>query len=152
MIGQRAHSLCLDAVAWQRTGEDWTGADLSFSTARTTLAAEPPQLGEDVLLLVDRTPEERKTIEVDLREVEIQSVGPSSDEPVDLAAALSLPGVDDGGEARTLVPSDRVTVRSDGRPHRVRLTGTLPRDRAAARWRRRLPQGLVDGRLGPRLN
>jgi uncharacterized protein (TIGR02231 family) len=130
-------TLQCDAVAWQRTGEDWTGADLSFSTARTTLAAEPPHLGEDVLLLVDRTPEERKTIEVDLREVDIQTVGPADDgsagETGESAAsafstdALALPGVDDGGEARLLVAPAPVDLPSDGRAHRVGLaSATLP--------------------------
>ncbi len=110
-----------DAIVWQRTGEDWTEARLSFSTARSTQAAEPPKLREDVLLLVDRTPEERRTIEVDLREVEIQTLGPA-DSTTDLDAALTLPGVDDGGEARLLPAPAPVTVRSDGRPHRVHLT------------------------------
>ncbi|MEY9840353.1 DUF4139 domain-containing protein [Streptacidiphilus sp. EB103A] len=128
-------ALRCDAVAWQRTGEDWTGADLSFSTARTTLAAEPPQLGEDVLLLVDRTPEERKTIEVDLREVDIQTVGPAEDGSAESSAgsaassagALALPGVDDGGEARLLVAPAPVDLPSDGRAHRIGLaSATLP--------------------------
>ena len=124
-------ALQCDAVAWQRTGEDWTGAALSFSTARTTLAAEPPQLGEDLLLLVDRTPEERKTIEVDLREVDIQTVGPADDgsaaQSAAPAGALALPGVDDGGEARLLVAPAPVDLPSDGRAHRVGLTSaTLP--------------------------
>jgi len=110
-----------DAIVWQRTGEDWTEARLSFSTARSTQAAEPPKLREDVLLLVDRTPEERRTIEVDLREVEIQTLGPG-DSTTDLDAALTLPGVDDGGEARLLPAPAPVTVRSDGRPQRVHLT------------------------------
>ena len=124
-------TLQCDAVAWQRTGEDWTGARLTLSTARTTQAAEPPRLGEDVLHLVDRTPEERRTIEVDLREVEIQTVGPADEaagaaSPAD-PAALTLPGVDDGGEARVLTAPAPVMLPSDGRPHRVRIGGaTLP--------------------------
>ncbi|MHA6762882.1 mucoidy inhibitor MuiA family protein [Streptacidiphilus sp. PAMC 29251] len=126
-----------DAVAWQRTGEDWTGVAVTLSTARTTLAAEPPRLGEDVLLLVDRTPEERRTIEVDLREVEIQTVGPADEggpgdgggpgSSDDAAAVGALPGVDDGGEARVLTAPAPVTLPSDGRPHRIRLgASTLP--------------------------
>ena len=124
-----------DAVAWQRTGEDWTDARITLSTARTTQAAEPPRLGEDVLYLVDRTPEERRTIEVDLREVEIQSVGPA-DGPDGVRpgasagadpAALALPGVDDGGEARVLTAPAPASIPSDGRPHRIRLgADTLP--------------------------
>jgi uncharacterized protein (TIGR02231 family) len=122
-------SLQCDAVAWQRTGEDWTGAALTLSTARTTQAAEPPRLAEDVLTLVDRTPEERRTIEVDLREVEIQTVGPTDEadgsaggaDGAAAGAALALPGVDDGGEVRVLTAPAPVTLPSDGRPHRVRL-------------------------------
>lgn len=138
-------SLRCDAVAWQRTGEDWDGVRLSLSTARTTLPAEPPRLDEDVLTLVDRTPEERRTIEVDLREVEIQTTGPVDDGPgfgtgpgaspggdgsgtgaaEGSAPAPVLPGVDDGGEARLLVAPAPVTVPGDGRPHRVRLASAV---------------------------
>jgi uncharacterized protein (TIGR02231 family) len=112
-----------DAVAWQRTGEDWSGVRVALSTARTALAAEPPQLEEDVLRLVDRTPEERRTIEVDLREVEIQTLGPDAAalEPLAEAAAQPVPGVDDGGEARLLTVPDPVDLPDDGRPHRVHL-------------------------------
>ncbi|MEZ0090514.1 mucoidy inhibitor MuiA family protein [Streptacidiphilus sp. EB129] len=117
-----------EAVAWQRTGEDWSRVRVALSTARTTLAAEPPQLAEDVLRLVDRTPQERRTIEVDLREVDIQTVGPvddASDRPT--GGGAPLPGVDDGGEARLLTVPDPVTLRSDGRPHRIGLgSSTLP--------------------------
>ncbi|MFC1412133.1 mucoidy inhibitor MuiA family protein [Streptacidiphilus sp. N1-12] len=120
-------TLQCDAVAWQRTGEDWTGAAVTLSTARTTLAAEPPALGEDVLLLVDRTPEERRTIEVDLREVEIQTVGPGAEDAAETGFDAAVPGVDDGGEARVLTAPAPVTVPSDGRPHRIRLgAATLP--------------------------
>lgn len=113
-----------DAVAWQRTGEDWAGARLTLSTARTAQAAEPPQLTEDLLTLVDRTPEERRTIEVDLREVEIQTVGPVERTGEALA---TVPGVDDGGEVRLLVAPGPVTLPSDGRAHRIRLgAATLP--------------------------
>ena len=112
-----------DAVVWQRTGEDWPEVRLALSTARTAQAAEPPAFTEDRLELVDRTPEERRTTEVDLREVQLQSVGPEQLP----AGALSLPGVDDGGEVRLLAVPEPVRVRADGRPHRVRLgTATLP--------------------------
>jgi uncharacterized protein (TIGR02231 family) len=127
--GAEGTSLTLesDAVVWQRTGEDWPEVRLTLSTARSAWAAEPPEFQEDVLRLVDRTPEERRTIEVDLREVEIQSVGPGGEPAAATEAGLTLPGVDDGGEARLLAAPAPVTVRSDGRPHRVRLTAaTLP--------------------------
>ncbi|MYW06309.1 mucoidy inhibitor MuiA family protein [Streptomyces sp. SID3343] len=105
-----------DAVVWQRTGEDWSGVALSLSTARPTLAARPPSLAEDRLTLRDRTQEEKKNVEVDLREEDISSVGAVAQ------AATELPGVDDGGEVRVLAAPAPVHVASDGTPHRIRLT------------------------------
>ncbi|QMU79170.1 DUF4139 domain-containing protein [Streptacidiphilus sp. PB12-B1b] len=125
-----------EAVVWQRTGEDWPQVGLALSTARSAQAAEPPAFVEDALSLVDRTPEERRTVEVDIREVEIQSVGPAEGAEPAFSPAMSpdagpgplaLPGVDDGGETRLLAAPTPVSVAGDGRPHRVRLTAaTLP--------------------------
>ncbi|MFJ2582575.1 mucoidy inhibitor MuiA family protein [Kitasatospora aureofaciens] len=106
-----------EAVVWQRTGEDWTGARLTFSTARSALATDPPAVAEDVLMLRDRTTEERRTVEVELREEAISTLGP----------AAAVPGVDDGGEVRVLPAPAPATVPSDGRAHRVPLGGfTVP--------------------------
>ncbi|WP_078661350.1 mucoidy inhibitor MuiA family protein [Streptomyces sp. NRRL B-24484] len=102
-----------EAVVWQRTGEDWSGARLTFSTARSALASEPPRLTEDVLSLRERTAEERRTVEVELREEEIGTTGPSPD---------GLPGVDDGGEVRVLRAASPASVPADGRAHRIPLT------------------------------
>ncbi|MFF0473800.1 DUF4139 domain-containing protein [Streptomyces sp. NPDC004284] len=103
-----------DAVVWQRTGEDWSGVRLTLSTARSALAAGPPRLAEDRLTLKDRTAAERRTIDVELREEEIATLGP--------APVLGLPGVDDGGEARVLHSPAPVSVPSDGRAHRVPIS------------------------------
>ncbi|WP_425337767.1 mucoidy inhibitor MuiA family protein [Streptomyces novaecaesareae] len=100
-----------EAVVWQRTGEDWTNVRLTFSTARSALAIDPPAVVEDVLTLRERTDEERRTVEVELREEAIGSVGPSAE----------VPGVDDGGEVRVLPAPAPATVPSDGRAHRVPL-------------------------------
>ncbi|WP_436786242.1 mucoidy inhibitor MuiA family protein [Yinghuangia sp. YIM S10712] len=105
-----------DAVVWQRTGEDWTDVRLSLSTARPTLAARPPSLVEDELRLRDKSDEEKRTVEVDLREEEISKVGTVA------SSAADLPGVDDGGEVRVLAAPTPATVPSDGRAHRVHLT------------------------------
>ncbi|GAA1407323.1 mucoidy inhibitor MuiA family protein [Kitasatospora putterlickiae] len=102
-----------EAVVWQRTGEAWTGARLTFSTARSALATEPPALAEDVLTLRERTAEERRTVEVELREETISELRPGADGV--------LPGVDDGGEVRVLSAPAPATVPSDGRAHRVPL-------------------------------
>ncbi|RST09641.1 mucoidy inhibitor MuiA family protein [Streptomyces sp. WAC05374] len=103
-----------DAVVWQRTGEDWSGVRLTLSTARSALATDPPRLGEDRLTLEDRSPAERRTVDVELREEEIGDLGP--------APVLGLPGVDDGGEARVLHAPAPVSVPADGRAHRVPLS------------------------------
>ncbi|GGV73742.1 hypothetical protein GCM10010294_36280 [Streptomyces griseoloalbus] len=107
-------TLDTDAMVWQRTGEDWTNVQLTLSTARSALATAPPRLGEDRLTLMDRSPAERRTVRVDLREEEINDLGP--------APVLGLPGVDDGGEVRVLHCPAPVSVPADGRAHRVPLS------------------------------
>ncbi|MFH9819294.1 mucoidy inhibitor MuiA family protein [Streptomyces sp. NPDC017230] len=111
-----ANSLTLDthAMVWQRTGEDWSGVRMTLSTARSTLATQPPRLEEDRLTLRDRSTEERRGIQVELREEDIADLGPA---PVE-----GLPGVDDGGEVRVLRCGAPVSVPSDGRAHRVPLS------------------------------
>jgi uncharacterized protein (TIGR02231 family) len=112
-----------DAVVWQLTGENWDGVRLSLSTARPTIAAGPPTLGEDALLLRDRSAEERRTVEVDLREEELRTVGADSPGAQSGGAgAMELPGVQDGGEVRVMAAPAQVSVSSDGRPHRVHLS------------------------------
>ncbi|MFF5970378.1 mucoidy inhibitor MuiA family protein [Streptomyces sp. NPDC012769] len=103
-----------DAVVWQRTGEDWSDVRLTLSTARSSLAGEPPRLVEDRLTLKDRSAAERRTVDVELREEEIGTLGP--------AAVLGLPGVDDGGEVRVMAAPAPVSVPGDGRAHRVPLS------------------------------
>ncbi|MET9677332.1 DUF4139 domain-containing protein [Streptomyces sp. NPDC006482] len=103
-----------EAMVWQRTGEDWSDVSLTLSTARSALATDPPRLDEDRLALQDRSAAERRTVDVELREEEIGTLGP--------VPVLGLPGVDDGGETRVLRPPAPVSVPGDGRAHRVPLT------------------------------
>ncbi|GAA2494320.1 DUF4139 domain-containing protein [Streptomyces gobitricini] len=103
-----------DAMVWQRTGEDWSDVRLTLSTARSAQATDPPRLGEDRLILKDRSAAERRTVDVEVREEETGDLGP--------APVLGLPGVDDGGEARVLHSPAPVSVPSDGRAHRVPLS------------------------------
>ncbi|MFI7385467.1 DUF4139 domain-containing protein [Streptomyces sp. NPDC049813] len=115
-------TLRTDAVVWQRTGEDWSGVRLTLSTARSSLATEPPRLVEDRLTLRDRSGGERRSVEVEMREVEITGPAP--------APVPGLPGVDDGGEVRVLHAPAPASVPGDGRAHRVPLTtGTGPAHR-----------------------
>ena len=102
-----------EAVVWQRTGEDWPGVRLTLSTARSALATDPPGLTEDRLVLRERSAEERRAVEVELREETVSTLGPSA----------AVPGVDDGGEVRVLPAPAPATVPSDGRAHRVPLGG-----------------------------
>ncbi|GAA2256049.1 MULTISPECIES: mucoidy inhibitor MuiA family protein [Kitasatospora] len=113
-LGEEGLLLETEAVVWQRTGEDWSQVRLTLSTARSALPGEPPRLAEDVLVLRDKSAEERRTVDVELRDEEIGSTGP--------AAVDGLPGVDDGGEVRTLRAPGPASVPGDGRPHRVPLT------------------------------
>ncbi|WP_329178016.1 mucoidy inhibitor MuiA family protein [Streptomyces sp. NBC_01477] len=106
-----------DAFVWQETGEDWSAVRLTLSTARPTLAASPPVLADDVLTLRERSVEERRTVEVNLREEEIRTVGGASP-----AAPAGLPGLHDGGDVRVLAAPHPVSVPSDHRPHRVHVT------------------------------
>jgi uncharacterized protein (TIGR02231 family) len=103
-----------EALVWQATGEPWADVALAFSTARPTLGTSPPRLTEDVLRVRPRAAEEKKGVEVSVREERIQSTGEGGSEE-------ELPGLDDGGEARLLQASGRTSVPGDGRPHRVPL-------------------------------
>ncbi|MCA9539717.1 MAG: mucoidy inhibitor MuiA family protein [Myxococcales bacterium] len=100
------------AAIWQRTGEDWTDVRLSVSTARSALGTEPPLLADDLLAAQRRS----EQVAVEMREVEVQNTGPSGGggPPSDTVA---LPGVDDGGQVRTLSVDHPVTIMGDGRPH-----------------------------------
>lgn len=97
------------ATVWQKTGEDWNDVELTLSTARPSAGAKLPSLKPDVLRLREKTKEEKKKIHVEHRHEEVPRA--------DLAGAA--PGVYDGGVARELRPAGRVTIPSDGRPHRV---------------------------------
>ena len=92
---------------------DWTDAELRLSTQRASLGAEPPLLGEDLLC----TQPKQQQVVVEARDQAIQTTGLGSG----IAEADGLPGIDDGGEVRTLVVAGTPAVPSDGRPHRLPL-------------------------------
>jgi len=105
-----------DAMVWQRTFEDWKDVALVFSTARPTLCANPPTLSPDWLNLRDKSEAEKQTVDVAVREEQIQTVGEGG-----RTQAREMPGLDDGGEVRVLSSPHQATVPSDGQPHRVPL-------------------------------
>jgi uncharacterized protein (TIGR02231 family) len=114
--GGEAVTLECEAVVWQRTEEDWKDVEMAFSTARPTLGASPPELEADHLILRDKTQQEKHTVEVTIREETIQTTGEGGSKQ-----AEGMPGLDDGGEPLTLKALHRVTLPSDGAPHRVPL-------------------------------
>jgi uncharacterized protein (TIGR02231 family) len=103
-----------EALIWQATGEDWSEVRLRLSTARPTLGTSPPRLTEDALRVRPKAAEEKKVVEVAMREERIQTTGEGVE-------ATELPGLDDGGEARLLEAPGRPSVPGDGQPHRVPL-------------------------------
>lgn len=99
------------ACVWQATGEDWTDVDLVFSLERPSLGVDPPDLGDDELL-VRRRPD---TVVVEAREQEQQNTGLGSGAP-------AVPGIDDGGLGITLT-AHKATIKKDGAPHRIVVGG-----------------------------
>ena len=108
--GQTQVRIEADAVVWQASGEAWSDVVLELSTERPTLGTEPPSLSEDFLRSREKSQQERKVVEVALREEAIDALGGGAEE---------MMGVDDGGEVRLLRAQGRSSVPSDGRPHRL---------------------------------
>ncbi len=97
------------ACVWQSTGEDWIDAELIFSLERPSLGVDPPELGDDELV-VRRRPD---TVVVEAREQEQQNTG---------LGGSAVPGIDDGGLGITLT-AHRASIKKDGTPHRVPVGG-----------------------------
>jgi uncharacterized protein (TIGR02231 family) len=111
-------SFRVDGCVWQRTGEDWIDVDLVFSTARSSLGTEPPLLTDDTLSVQEKS----QAIIIEARDQKIQTTGrgiTQTSVPEETPGTVDLPGVDDGGEVRTLRPAKKATIPSDGRPYRV---------------------------------
>jgi uncharacterized protein (TIGR02231 family) len=107
------------AAVWQNTGEDWKEAQLFFSTARSSLGTEPPRLSDDLLAAKKKA----EQVVVQVREVAVQKAGVTGAEGGEPPSSVELPGVDDGGEVRTLKAPTKHSVTSDGRPNLVPLFG-----------------------------
>jgi uncharacterized protein (TIGR02231 family) len=105
-------SFRMEGCVWQQTGEDWSDVDVIFSTARASLGTEPPLLTEDRLNVKEKS----KTLDIEIRDRPVQTVGFGS---AATPGTVNLPGVDDGGEVRTLRPPTKASIPSDGRPYRV---------------------------------
>jgi hypothetical protein len=104
-----------EAVIWQHTQERWANVRVQLSTARPTLGTTPPHLHEDRLTTRPKQEIEKRSVDVAVREVTIETTGEGGSD--------GLPGVDDGGEVRVLEVAQPLDIVGDGSPHRVRLFG-----------------------------
>ncbi len=102
----------LSAMVWNGTGEDWASALLVCSTARPGERATPPSLTDDIVQASRRG----KDVLVEDREEDVQVAREGTARATD-----DVPGVDDGGEARTFTAADPVDLPSTGLPTLVRL-------------------------------
>jgi uncharacterized protein (TIGR02231 family) len=103
------------AAIWQNTGEDWSDVEVVLSTARSSLGTEPPMLQDDLL----QAQRKSSKVQVEAREVTVQTTGPASTTAP--PSAVSLPGVDDGGEVLSLRAAEPVSIPSDGHLNTVQL-------------------------------
>lgn len=110
-------------ICWNATGEDWSGVQLSCSTARPGDRAEAPTLTDDVL----RTRRRPTEVVVEAREETVQVARERG-----TRAAREVPGVDDGGEPRTWLAPQPVDLASDGCPVVVTLEAWSTE--ARSRW------------------
>lgn len=102
----------LSAMVWNGTGEDWASAVLVCSTARPNERATPPSLTDDVVQASRRG----KDVLVEDREEAVQIAREGTARATD-----DVPGVDDGGEARTFTAANPIDLPSSGLPTLVRL-------------------------------
>ncbi len=107
-------SLETEGVVWQNTGEDWSDVELRLSTERASLGAAIPSLATDRLVSRKKGP-----LVVEAREEQIHEAGLGGAPAV--RRSSEMPGIEDGGVARSVTAPARVSVPSDGRPHAVPL-------------------------------
>ncbi|OIP29655.1 MAG: hypothetical protein AUK47_26975 [Deltaproteobacteria bacterium CG2_30_63_29] len=105
------------ATVWQATGERWDGVELAFSTARPSQAASPPLLQDDPIWSRKKTTDERKTVTIESRDVEVAAADVAGGH----SQVAQMPGVDDGGEPLEYGSKARVDLPSTGAPFRVEI-------------------------------
>jgi len=103
-------------VVWQNTGEDWDGVDLILSTARPSLGLNIVSPGPDELHLRKKTPQERKKIEVMVRDYTVSKTGVSE--------TTEPPVPSDGGETQFYKVPEKVKIPAGGKPHIIELDKT----------------------------
>jgi len=107
-VGPGVARLTVGAAIRQTTGEDWTSARLSLSTARPKLGAEAPRPAP---LLVEGYEKQRNKVLVQAQERrEVLSAGGGGS-----TAGAGSAAIDDKGNAFVLTLPHRVSVLADGR-------------------------------------
>ncbi len=97
-----------EATVWQATGEEWEDVDAYFSTARLTKPSSPPLLDEDILQAREKTKEERRTIQAEVREQAIDDLADAR------RSVDEMPGIDDGGRPLVFSARAKATIPADG--------------------------------------
>lgn len=115
--GHATAELVTFAAVWHRAAETWDAIDARFSTARPAAAANAPILPEDVLLKRVKTADERRHVDVEIREETVSLAGLGADS----RTVDELPGVDDGGQPRLYAAQAPIALTSNGLPARVEI-------------------------------
>ena len=102
--------LTVAGVVTQSSGEDWTDAVISLSTAKPRLGGEAPLPNP---ITVYGQPEDKQKTLVQAQEHRADDLKAGATSPT-AAAGASL---QDGGKAFVLTLPNKVTVRADGRPY-----------------------------------
>jgi len=107
--------LITQGVVWQNTGEDWEDVEILLSTAKPGQGLDMELPPQDFLFLRKKTPQERKRIEVQMRDRVVSKTGVTEKE----VGEPPLPS--DGGETRVYRVPEKVKILATGKPHILEL-------------------------------
>ncbi len=114
--------LSYNATVRQQTGEDWTGVNLTLSTARPSVGASMPELNKWVLNFWEAMPMRRASFESKMEVSRMAADGPAA-APVPaeqevLAVETMQAQVEQGATSASFRVPRAADVPSDGEPHR----------------------------------
>jgi uncharacterized protein (TIGR02231 family) len=157
-------SLRYDAMVRQRTGEDWTDARLTVSTARPDKNGQMPELEPNYLRFLQPRPAGPPAMALE-KAMPTPAGTPKSKEDEleeDIRAQTESAKLESYGPSVTYQVAGPVTVPSDGQPHRTNLNQielegklayvTTPKLEAAAFLREHLTNGSADPLLPGNVN
>jgi uncharacterized protein (TIGR02231 family) len=117
-------SLQYDAMVRQRTGEDWTDARLTVSTAHPDKNGQMPELAPDYLRFLQPRPAAPQSMAMDAAKpvptgTQMQK---SNESEEDFRAKIESARLESNGLSVVYQVAAPVTIPSDGQPHRTNLT------------------------------